>query len=277
MGIGCVLRVLRVLRVSRAAATLAGLCACASTTVQWPSPEAAAEAPAPTGDQRRRAAGRRALRGDRRGHAHRRPGGPPVRDAVVVVRGDRIVAARRARRRHRRPGRRGGRPRRRALWVLPGLIDAHFHLDGDDGLPGVVLERGVTCCASRGTGSRRTTPRASSPPDAAALPGGAAARRAVSGLSGERDAGARRGRGALGRRSAGRARASAIRVYFRLPSGSSRRSLGRARARGDRRRAPRDRGRRGRGPRRARRHRAHHVASARPSCRRARRSATASR
>ncbi|WP_437740714.1 amidohydrolase family protein [Sorangium sp. So ce1504] len=135
------LRVLRVLRVCLAA-TLVGLCACASTTVQWPSPEGQPKLPpsreinaVARPDAARCAAIVGATLIDGRG-------GPPVRDAVVVVRGDRIVAA----------GARGATDvpagaevvPGAGLWVLPGLIDAHFHLDGDDGLPGVVLQRGVT-------------------------------------------------------------------------------------------------------------------------------------
>lgn len=69
-------------------------------------------------------------------------GGPPVRDAVVVVRGEKIVAA-------------GARnavsiPNEaeiidaRELTLLPGLIDAHFHIDGDAALPSLFLRHGVT-------------------------------------------------------------------------------------------------------------------------------------
>jgi imidazolonepropionase-like amidohydrolase len=69
-------------------------------------------------------------------------GGTPVTDAVVVVRGQRIVAA----------GKRGsiGIPsgaeiiEAQGLTLLPGLIDAHFHIDGDDPLPGLYLTHGVT-------------------------------------------------------------------------------------------------------------------------------------
>ncbi|WP_437574971.1 amidohydrolase family protein [Sorangium sp. So ce887] len=123
-------------------AALAGLCACASTPVQWPSPEGQPK-PLPAREinplARPDAAHSVAIVGatlvDGRG-------GPPVRDAVVVVRGDRIVAA----------GARGATDvpagaeivRDAGLWVLPGLIDAHFHIGGDDGLPGLVLQRGVT-------------------------------------------------------------------------------------------------------------------------------------
>lgn len=135
------LRVLRVVRVCLAA-TLAGLSACASTPVQWASPEGQPKLPPPreiNAVARPDAAHCAAIVGatliDGRG-------GPPVRDAVVVIRGDRIVAA----------GARGATDvpagaevvRGAGLWVLPGLIDAHFHLEGDDGLPGVVLQRGVT-------------------------------------------------------------------------------------------------------------------------------------
>jgi len=69
-------------------------------------------------------------------------GGPPVNDAVVIVRGEKIVAA----------GARSGVtiPEAAALieanrlTLLPGLIDAHFHLDGDEGLPSLYLSHGVT-------------------------------------------------------------------------------------------------------------------------------------
>ncbi|WP_437886299.1 amidohydrolase family protein [Sorangium sp. So ce307] len=123
-------------------ATLAGLCACASTPVQWPSPEGQPRLPPAREinsiarpDATRPVAIVGATLIDGRG-------GPPVRDAVVVVRGDRIVAA----------GARGATEvpagaeivRGAGLSVLPGLIDAHFHIDGDDGLPGLSLQRGVT-------------------------------------------------------------------------------------------------------------------------------------
>lgn len=69
-------------------------------------------------------------------------GGEPIRDAVIVVRGGRIAVA---------------GPRRAVpipsdaevfdgagAFVLPGLIDAHFHIDGDDALPALFLAHGVT-------------------------------------------------------------------------------------------------------------------------------------
>src|SRR5262249_48597420 len=69
-------------------------------------------------------------------------GGAPVNDSVVVVRDDRIMAA-------------GGRhstavPKNaevidaNGLALLPGFIDSHFHIDGDDALPALFLTRGVT-------------------------------------------------------------------------------------------------------------------------------------
>jgi len=69
-------------------------------------------------------------------------GGPPVPDAAVVVRGERIVAV-------------GKRARitipsgaevfdAQGLTLVPGLIDAHFHIDGDDSLPALFLTHGVT-------------------------------------------------------------------------------------------------------------------------------------
>ncbi|HEV2863206.1 MAG TPA: amidohydrolase family protein [Pyrinomonadaceae bacterium] len=69
-------------------------------------------------------------------------GGPAVPDSVVVVRGDRILAAG-ARASVRVPA--GAEVfEARGMTVLPGLIDAHFHIDGDDGLPALFLSHGVT-------------------------------------------------------------------------------------------------------------------------------------
>ena len=69
-------------------------------------------------------------------------GGPAVADSVVVVRGDRIVAAG-ARASVRVPA--GAEVfEARGLTLLPGLIDAHFHIDGDDPLPALFLSHGVT-------------------------------------------------------------------------------------------------------------------------------------
>lgn len=75
-------------------------------------------------------------------------GGAPVADAVVIVRGERIVAA----------GTRTaiGVPSdaevidARGLTLLPGLIDAHFHIDGDDELPSLFLSHGITSARDPG-------------------------------------------------------------------------------------------------------------------------------
>src|SRR5690349_3282025 len=69
-------------------------------------------------------------------------GGPVISDSVVVVRGDRIVTV-------------GTRASvtiptgaevidAKGLTLLPGLIDSHFHIDGDDPLPALYLSHGVT-------------------------------------------------------------------------------------------------------------------------------------
>ena len=69
-------------------------------------------------------------------------GGPVVPDSIVIVRGDRITTV-------------GKRtlitiPQgaevidAKGLTVLPGLIDSHFHIDGDDPLPALYLSHGVT-------------------------------------------------------------------------------------------------------------------------------------
>jgi len=69
-------------------------------------------------------------------------GGAPITDSVVVIRGERIVAV----------GKRGSVniPQgaeivdAKGLTLLPGLIDAHFHIDGDDPLPALYLSHGIT-------------------------------------------------------------------------------------------------------------------------------------
>jgi imidazolonepropionase-like amidohydrolase len=69
-------------------------------------------------------------------------GGPPIVDAVVVVSGEKIIAA----------GPRASTPvpksaeviDAKGLSLLPGMIDSHFHLDGDDSLPSLYLGHGVT-------------------------------------------------------------------------------------------------------------------------------------
>lgn len=66
----------------------------------------------------------------------------PVADAVVVVRGERIVAA--GSHSSVRVPDDAEAVDARGLSVLPGLIDAHFHLDGDNELPSLFLRHGVT-------------------------------------------------------------------------------------------------------------------------------------
>lgn len=69
-------------------------------------------------------------------------GGTVVSDSVVVVRGERIVAV----------GKRDAVKvpsdaevvDAKGLTLVPGLIDSHFHIDGDDPLPALYLSHGVT-------------------------------------------------------------------------------------------------------------------------------------
>ena len=69
-------------------------------------------------------------------------GGPPVADSTVLIRGDRIVAV--GTRASVRIPQEAEIFDAKGLTLLPGLIDAHFHLDGDDPLPGLFLSHGVT-------------------------------------------------------------------------------------------------------------------------------------
>jgi imidazolonepropionase-like amidohydrolase len=69
-------------------------------------------------------------------------GGAPVLDTAVVVRGERIVAV----------GKRASVSipagaevvDANGLILLPGMIDSHFHIDGDDTLPALYLTHGIT-------------------------------------------------------------------------------------------------------------------------------------
>src|SRR6266545_4851098 len=69
-------------------------------------------------------------------------GGPAIPDAVVIIRGEQIAAV----------GKRSSMsiPPGAVVWdakgltLLPGLIDAHFHIDGDDPLPALYLTHGIT-------------------------------------------------------------------------------------------------------------------------------------
>src|SRR6266576_1084721 len=75
-------------------------------------------------------------------------GGSPMLDAVVVVRGERIVAV----------GKRSSVSIPAGaevvdaigLTLLPGLIDSHFHIDGDDPLPALYLTHGITALRDPG-------------------------------------------------------------------------------------------------------------------------------
>jgi imidazolonepropionase-like amidohydrolase len=69
-------------------------------------------------------------------------GGAPLTDAVVIVRGTKIVAAGARRAVAVPPG--AQVIEAKGLAVLPGLIDAHFHIDGDNDLPALFLKHGVT-------------------------------------------------------------------------------------------------------------------------------------
>ena len=95
-------------------------------------------------------------------------GGPPVADSVVIVRGERILAAGSRRSVRVPPG--AEVYEARGMTLLPGLIDAHFHIDGDDGLPALFLSHGVTSlrdpgqwmeayAAADGASHRAPTPR----------------------------------------------------------------------------------------------------------------------
>jgi imidazolonepropionase-like amidohydrolase len=69
-------------------------------------------------------------------------GGPPVSNAVVVVRGDKIDAVGSRNSTKIPPGAEVFEATGRTL--LPGLIDSHFHIERDYELPRLVLSHGVT-------------------------------------------------------------------------------------------------------------------------------------
>jgi len=69
-------------------------------------------------------------------------GGPVVADSVVVIRGDRIVVVGKQGEVKIPPG--AELIDAKGLMLLPGLIDSHFHIDGDDPLPALYLSHGVT-------------------------------------------------------------------------------------------------------------------------------------
>ena len=69
-------------------------------------------------------------------------GGPPVSDVVVIVKGERIEAVGNRASVKIPPG--AEIVDAKGLTLLPGLIDSHFHIDGDDPLPALYLSHGVT-------------------------------------------------------------------------------------------------------------------------------------
>ena len=75
-------------------------------------------------------------------------GGPPVSDAVVIVKGERIAAVGNRASVKIPPG--AQIVDAKGLTLLPGLIDSHFHLDGDDPLPALYLSHGVTAIRDPG-------------------------------------------------------------------------------------------------------------------------------
>lgn len=69
-------------------------------------------------------------------------GRAPVSDAVVLIRGSRIAAA--GTRDAVRIPRGAHVTSAPGMTLMPGMLDAHFHLDGDMGLPNLFLRHGVT-------------------------------------------------------------------------------------------------------------------------------------
>lgn len=69
-------------------------------------------------------------------------GGSVVPDSVVVIRGDRIVAV--GKRDEVKVPAGAEVVDAKGLTLVPGLIDSHFHIDGDDPLPALYLSHGVT-------------------------------------------------------------------------------------------------------------------------------------
>src|SRR6185295_15795603 len=69
-------------------------------------------------------------------------GGPVVPDSVVVIEGDRIDAV--GERRWMKVPAGAEIVDAKGLTIVPGLIDSHFHIDGDDPLPALYLSHGVT-------------------------------------------------------------------------------------------------------------------------------------
>ena len=69
-------------------------------------------------------------------------GGPVITDSAVIIRGDRIVAV--GKRNEVKVPAGAEVVDANGLTLVPGLIDSHFHIDGDDPLPALYLSHGVT-------------------------------------------------------------------------------------------------------------------------------------
>src|ERR1043165_7505870 len=69
-------------------------------------------------------------------------GGPVITDSAVIIRGEQIVAV--GRRDAVKVPSDAAVVDAKGLTLVPGLIDSHFHIDGDDPLPALYLSHGVT-------------------------------------------------------------------------------------------------------------------------------------
>ena len=69
-------------------------------------------------------------------------GGPVIADSLVLIEGDRIAAV--GERKWMRVPAGTEIVDAKGLTIVPGLIDSHFHIDGDDPLPALYLSHGVT-------------------------------------------------------------------------------------------------------------------------------------
>ena len=69
-------------------------------------------------------------------------GGPAISDSVVLIRGERIEAV--GTRSSVKLPPEAEMVDAKGLTLLPGLIDSHFHIDGDDPLPALYLSHGIT-------------------------------------------------------------------------------------------------------------------------------------
>jgi len=69
-------------------------------------------------------------------------GGPPINDSIVIVHAGRITEV--GNRLSAKIPTNAEVIDARGLTLLPGLIDSHFHIDGDDPLPALYLSHGVT-------------------------------------------------------------------------------------------------------------------------------------